>query len=309
MRLAFKTAIACALATPLLAFAAGTDKGGNAPKKPQLAPDYCTFSDVIGAKVSMLPGQKAVNEAKKENELAGRPIGKVTELLVDCCTGSTQWAVVAFDKTLGFGGKSVAVPCDQLRWNTTNECFDLEQSEDQLKALPAFDCADAKKNGLDLSVATLTKHWPNTEVSVAADRSTQKRPSITIDGKHFDCAKPQLILATEITKTPVYANSEKFGAATGGLLDRANRNVAFLIVSHGGTLGVGAAEYLIPFYAMCMHNGEEGKDQVYSVLRSVKELEAGVRYEKPKNGAADPEAIKRACEMFAAEAPKPTGSQ
>lgn len=304
MRLAFKAGIACVLATPLLAFSA------IAPtKKPLLAPDYCTFGNVIGAKVSMLPGQKAVNEAKKENELAGRPIGNVTDLLVDCCTGQTQWAVVAFDKTLGFGGKSVAIPCDQLRWNLKNECFDLEQTDDQLKALPAFDCADAKKNGLDLTVGSLTSYWPNTEVSIAADRTSQKRPSITIDGKHFDCAKPQLVLATDISKNAVYANSEKFGTAAGGLIDRANRSVAFLIVSHGGTLGVGATEYLIPFYALCMHGGDDGKDQIYSVLRSVKELEAGVTYKKPKTGAVDPESVRRANELFAAEAPKSPAAQ
>ena len=305
MRMAFTAPFGFILAAATLAVAATDDKQGKDQAKPaEMSPDYATLGSVVGAKVSMLPGEKAKNEAKKENESAAKPIGKVTDILLDCCSGEVRWAVVEFDKTLGFGGKSVAIPCDQLRWNTVEESFDLSQTDEQLKALPKFDRADAKKNGLDLSVATLAPYWPNTKVRDVPDRSKEAPPTIEIDGKKFECAKPQLVLASDVTGDALYANSEKFGTVSSGIVDRANRKLAFLIVKHGGTLGVGETEFLIPFYAACARGGEHGTEMVYTCLRSVKELEAGVMYKKPENGAVDAEAVRRAHELFAAEAPK-----
>lgn len=305
MTLVTRMTLQLSIALPLLALSAAsgaTESDTSAPVNQE--PNYCRINDVIGAKVSMMPGAKAIDEARKDNETAGHPIGKVSELLIDSRTGKTEWAVVSFDKTLGFGGKSVAIPCDQMTWDNPNDQFVIEQNEDQLKALPAFDCADAKKNGLDLSIATLTSHWPKSDVQNSADRSSETRPSIVIDGKHFECAKPQLVLASDLSTNAVYANSEKFGSAAGGLIDRSTRSVVCLFVSRGGTLGVGDTQYLIPFQALRMHGGDGGNAMVYACLRSVKDLEAGVKYVKPANGAVDPEAMRRANEMFVADMPK-----
>ncbi len=266
------------------------------------------LSDVVGAKVAMLPGVKEQNKAAKKNENPEHPVGKIGEILLDCCSGRTQWAVVTFDKTLGFGGKTVAVPCDELHWDATNERFDLDQTDDQLKALPSFDVDDAKKNGLDLTVATLSPFWPNSATSHRNDDTADgkqkdvdmtKPSKITVDGKEFECAKPHLITSKELRNTAVYADSEKFGVIGDALVLRTDPSVAFLIVSRGGTLGVGDSQYLIPYYAACLHAGGDSKEMVYGVHRSLKELEAGVHYEKPKYGCVDAEAITRTNEMFA----------
>jgi PRC-barrel domain len=301
MTLTFKTPLGFILSVGALSIAAApvTTVEEKAP-----LPEYCTLGSVIGAQVSMLPGAQAAGEAKKDQEVAARPIGKVTDLLIDSGSGESRWSVVSFDTTLGFGGKSVAIPCDQLRWNKIENRFDIEQTEDHLKKLPTFDCADAKKRGFELSVASLVEHWPNSAVGAKEDFAAQQRPSITIDGKRFDCAKPQLMLATDIVGNAVYANSEKFGTVSGGLIDHATHAIGYFMVSRGGTLGVGGAEYIIPFYAMCTHGGNDGTDMVYSCLHSVKDLEAGVRYVKPADGAVDVEALRRANEVFAADAPK-----
>jgi len=339
MSIPFKTSLGLVLSAAALSIAASPMSAEDDARK-VATPEYCTLSSLLGAKVSMLPGAQAKHEANKEQEVAARPIGKVTDILLESDTGHSRWAVVSFDTTLGFGGKSVAIPCDQLRWNAPEDRFDLSQTEDHLKQLPAFDADDAKKQGFELSVASLSKHWPDSKFHAKdgkknsdrdndndrddndrddnnnADagnknnepRQNQQRPSITIDGKRFDCSKPQLVLATDIMDNVVYANSEKFGAVTGGLIDHDTHAIDFLIVSRGGTLGVGAAEYLIPFYAMCTHGGNDGTEMVYSCLHSTKELEAGVRYLKPENGAVDSEAVRRAHELFAKDAPKQRSS-
>lgn len=309
MRPTLKSALICFITAPALAIAAtGDGKDKYSERKPTQATDCCRLSDVVGAKVSMMPGAKAVNEAAKEASSPDRPVGKITDVLLDCCSGTTKWAVVSFDKTLGFGGKTVAVPCDQLSWNKLNECFDLEQTDDQLKALPTFNCDDAKKNGLDLSVASLATYWPSSATSRKNDNDKNDEPKkadkLVVDGKQFECAAPHLVTAKDMMHTAVYAGSEKFGVIADGLVDHANHGVAFVIVSHGGTLGVGDQQYLIPYYALCMHSGDQGKEQVYSVNHTTKELEAGVRYQKPKDCAVDAEAIRRADEMFTADLPQ-----
>lgn len=320
MSIPFKTSLGLLLSAAALSIAASPMATSEDDVKKVATPEYCTLGSLLGAKVSMLPGAQAKHDANKEQEVAARPIGKVTDILLESDTGHSRWAVVSFDTTLGFGGKSVAIPCDQLRWNAPDDRFDLSQSEDHLKQLPAFDTDDAKKQGFELSVASLSKHWPDSKFHANDGKNNangdnddeknnepkpnQQRPSITIDGKRFDCSKPQLVLATDIMDNAVYANSEKFGTVTGGLIDHDTHAIDFLIVSRGGTLGVGAAEYLIPFYALCTHGGNDGTEMVYSCLHSAKELEAGVRYIKPENGAVDSEAVRRAHELFAKDAPK-----
>lgn len=280
-------------------------------------PDYCVLSDIVGAKVTMHPGAKAIAEATKDAETADRPKGKIDDVMIDTCTGETAWAVVSFDEFLGLGGKTVVVPCDLLAWNKSKECFDLAQSDDQLKALPEFDADDARKDGLDASLAAYTAHWPDAvydhrhERAEKQDSDTTKReirtpgsddvkkscPMFMIDERPCSCAKPQFVFANDIDEATVHARDGEFGKVTTNLIDRANRRVALLAVTHGGTLGVGGDEILVPFDRLCLHENEKGR--AYCTGHTVKSLEAGVRYEKPENGVIDPAAASRAKAFFA----------
>ena len=85
-------------------------------------------------------------------------------------------------------------------------------------------------------------------------------------------------------------------------MDRANHSLGYYIVSHGGTLGVGAAEILVPIRGICLH--QDGKELAYSVDRSVSELESGVNYKKPEHGVLDAELARRADDMFAKDIQK-----
>jgi len=322
--------LAIVIPTSLLARA---DDNQNSPKSPERTPDYCKLSDYVGAKIAMYPSSESVDKAAKDNDTAKRPTGKIDDILVDSCCGSACWSVVTFDKTLGFGGKTVAVPCDQLEWNANDKRFDLRQSDDQLKALPSFDISDARKNGFDSTVANLKSYWPNSKVNfhdksgasigdrdtrndkdndrnknagnndTTANRDTQNGdksgmqcPPITIDGDSYTCAGPELVLASDLYGTPVYARNEKFGKVDTTIVDRANHQIAYFVVSHGGTLGVGASDIILPVKGICLH--QNGKKLAYSVDRSVAELGSGVNYHKPDHGVLDLEQARRADEMF-----------
>lgn len=287
---------------PLLGVARAGDDASTPLSR---APDYCALGTVVGAKVSMAPSPDAVAEATKEGDVAERPTGKIDDLLIDCCDGSLSWAVVTFDKTLGVGGKTVAIPVDQLGWNPKDECFDLHQTVEQLKALPKFDVDGAKGHGLDASCSDLVTLWPDSRVGahVGAHRADARGPAlcepIEVDGKQCPAAKPQLRLASELQGATIYARGEKFGKVETCILDRANRSVRYLVVRHGGTLGVGTTDRLIPVLAVNLHQHEG--EYIHSVNRSPKELENAVKYEKPEEGILDLAAAARANEMFATD--------
>ena len=320
-----RTTVSCFLAIAIPAFLARADDGSV--KAAPRTPDYCKLGNVIGAKVSISPSAEAVEEATKDGEVAKRPTGKIANLLLDSCDGTERWAVITFDKTLGLGGKTVAVPSDQLTWNHDHKCFDLVQSDEQLKALPSFDVDAARKDGLDRCCGDLKEYWPSSEVdphhsssaagqdrdladhprqlddeSKNGDTGSAECPPLKVDGKTLACAAPQLIVASDLDGCEMFGHGEKFGKISETIVDRANRSVRYFVVSHGGTLGVGATKFLIPVRAICLH--KSGGDLAYSADRSVADLEAGVKYKEPQDGVLDFELARRADELFAKDIKK-----
>jgi hypothetical protein len=286
------------------------------PPTPRHAPDYCMLSDIVGSKVRMLPGAKDVVDATKEDKKVELPTGKVKDLLIDTCNGATAWSIVKFDQTLGFGGKTVVVPGDLLTWNAKEKTFDLAQSEDQLKALPEFDVDAAKKDGIDATMVTLTSYWPSIvfghKHDDAADETAgdhakeegiknssdvlEKCPAFLIGKRECSCATPQLVLATDISGCTLHTTDGEFGKVTTNLMDRANRKLALVVVTHGAKLGVGGTDYLVPLDAVCLHENDEGR--AYCVKFTTKQIESGVKYEKPDEGAVKAEDARRAKEYF-----------
>lgn len=293
------------------------------------AADHAFLDDVLGAKVSMAPGAEARREAAEDNESAKRPSGELQDLLVNRSSGRADIAIVSVGGFLGIGDKNVALPVHMLRWNGEKKHFDLSATEDQLKALPAIDLKDATKRGLDQEVTAIRGHWSKaglpehragvehrageiadkTKAAVedAADKARRaaqgetaeaaaQRPDATkgtIKGTTFTPATVHTACASDLDDPEVYALSEKFGKVTKCVVDRNTWDIPFCVVSHGGALGVGNTEYLVPFRALTACR--KGNDDILCLDRSVDQLKGGaVKYEKPKNGVVDPSAAERA---------------
>lgn len=72
-------------------------------------------------------------------------LGTITEIMLDMRSGQVSYAVLAFGRTLGLGGKLFAVPWAALALDTENRRFMLNVEKERLEAAPGFD-----KN-----------HWPD----------------------------------------------------------------------------------------------------------------------------------------------------
>lgn len=68
----------------------------------------------------------------------GEEIGSIEDLIVSRSSGEILYAVLKSGAVLGIGGKTVAMPYRQLRWDEANNRFALSMTEDQVQALPEF---------------------------------------------------------------------------------------------------------------------------------------------------------------------------
>lgn len=73
-----------------------------------------------------------------------------------------------------------------------------------------------------------------------------------------------------------------------------------MIVGHGGVLGVGKDEYLLPFTALRL--AKKGDATVFVVDKSATEMASCVKYTKPASGIVDAEAAMRCCASMGAKA-------
>jgi len=316
MKYLFLPAIVMASCAMLLN--AQSDSSTTRPQNPsqkQDKPDYVGLNECIGAKVSMNAGTAARADAADRQETATRPTGEITDLLIATQTGHTEWAVVSFGGLLGMGDKTVAVPFSVLQWNPTSKSYDLDVSQDHLKALNAFDAKKAKlqAQGLDEAMVAHAANWhtivtPSSPEKAAAEATAAKaaanakradKPVVTIAGTTMVGNPAVLMCASEIDDYPLYARGEDFGTVSNSVVDRANSTVAFVIVGHGGVLGVGKDQYLLPFSSLQL--AKKGDATVLVVDKSAAEMASCVKYTKPVNGIVDAEAATRCCATVGAK--------
>ncbi|MEZ5964557.1 MAG: PRC-barrel domain-containing protein [Planctomycetota bacterium] len=289
-RLATLTLVAAASTVALRAQDHTVKSDKEAIAAQERALHYTATSKLLGAEIRMAPGAEERQEAASEGEQAKRPKAKLDEVLIDGHTGELQYAVVSFGGFIGIGDKTVLVPCKQLRWNPSMERFELNWTEDQLKAKPEFDLDEACKNGLDSSCSVDAQG--NRGVAKTEEAAVEKSTK-AVEGTPLAMSATRLRRASELDGYTVYANADKYGAVEDLIIDRDQHKVVLAVVSHGGTLGVGGTSLLVPFKALQLCTLE--KESVLCVPGCTsKDLDGSVRYEKPKNGVVDPLAAQRA---------------
>jgi hypothetical protein len=187
-------------------------------------------------------------------------------------------------------------------------------SQDHLVALKAFDAKKAKAQGLDDAMSAYATNWhsvvaPSAPEKAAEEASAAKaaanakhadKPVVAIAGTTMVGIPARLMCASEIDDYPLYARSEDFGKVSNSVIDRANGMLVFVIVGHGGTLGFGKDQYLVPFTALRLAKKDDAT--VLVVDKSAVEMASCVKYEKPAKGIVDAEAAKRCCATVGANA-------
>ncbi len=88
------------------------------------------FRRTLGA--TTLVGDRVVN-------LAGEPIGRIEELMVDVTTGRVAYAVLSFGGFLGIGNKLFALPWSALTVDEAHKRFVVNVTREALEKMPGFD--------------------------------------------------------------------------------------------------------------------------------------------------------------------------
>jgi len=97
------------------------------------------------------------------------------------------------------------------------------------------------------------------------------------------CPAQSCRLASELIGLEVTAADGSFGHVSQATVDLAWPGVDYLLVSHGGAIGLGDTVYLVPFPALIPTTN--GGRSSFALTQGVKYLEEkGVRYEKPPEG-------------------------
>jgi sporulation protein YlmC with PRC-barrel domain len=81
---------------------------------------------------STICGDEVVNSA-------GKTLGKIKELMIDCASSRVSYAVLEVGGILGMGTKLFAVPMQAIKVDTENKRFVLDVDKERLENAPGFD--------------------------------------------------------------------------------------------------------------------------------------------------------------------------
>jgi len=296
-------ALAAALLAPAVSARGPLQEDGqpDSPLAPAAAPEhpYVTVEDIEGAEVRLrAPADAQDGEAPK---------AEVQDALILNPTGKLMWAVLRCE------GREVLVPFSDVRWDAGAECFTSDLSRIELEALPEFDLAQARRDGLDQAIALVERGRR------AADRGTSREEELVEAKKQIREAAAKgarvgeggyLVLSepyyctSALDELELRAGSEEFGGVIKSIVDLDTQRVEFFVVSRGGLAGVGSDEYLIPYGSVriCVSGEDEGAEPALCTDASMEKLESAVRYEKPKKGVLDPAQAKEALERASKDA-------
>ncbi len=91
----------------------------------------------------------------------GEKVGVIQRLMIDKVSGKIAYAVLTFGGLLGFGQKHFPVPWQSLKYNLKLGGYELEVTEEQLRAAPSFEPGQEFDWG-DRSdeIQVIVRHYP-----------------------------------------------------------------------------------------------------------------------------------------------------
>lgn len=118
------------------------DKRPGSPGQTQQQPHDQLHKPMSGdANTMMEPGHYRTGEWILDQSVVGsknETIAEVDDLLIDRGSGRAEYAILTTGTILGMGGRTIAVPCDSLRWDVAAKQFRLDATEEQLKKMPKW---------------------------------------------------------------------------------------------------------------------------------------------------------------------------
>jgi sporulation protein YlmC with PRC-barrel domain len=74
---------------------------------------------------------------------AGNKLGSIDSVMLDKHSGRVAYAVLSFGGFLGFGESHFPLPWEQLKYDTRNDGYVVDITEERLKGAPQFDSGSA----------------------------------------------------------------------------------------------------------------------------------------------------------------------
>jgi len=234
----------------------------------------------------------------------GAETAEIEDLVLDS-SGAIRLLAV---KTGGWfeDDRTVLVPLSRIRHETTRKDGEMERrcvlsmTEQELNALPRFDADEVRdKNALEARIRSVESSFPRTgrddegmqrERRPGASNDSAQRGRPDGDAQTREATEASMrahgyLLASDLLELDVRASDDSFGSVSDAAMNLDRHRIDYLIVSHGGTLGIGGDEFLVPVVAARMtFESEEGSNERKCRLalpKTVAELERGVRFEDP----------------------------
>jgi sporulation protein YlmC with PRC-barrel domain len=199
---------------------------------------------------STLKGDKVINAA-------GEDLGKIEELMIDLRDGRLAFAVLSFGGFLGMGDKLFAIPWQALRLKLHEHAFVLDVPKETLEKAEGFD----KDNWPITSREWLSTvygyygyqpYW-QTEVTVGMPEKTESQRMARMGSTSGERENPDFLSAGTLKGDKVVNTAgEDIGKIEEFMIDLQDGKVGYVVVSHGGLLGLGNKLFAIPWQAFTL---------------------------------------------------------
>ncbi|MGH7130536.1 MAG: PRC-barrel domain-containing protein [Phycisphaerales bacterium] len=215
--------------------------------------------------VLLIPGEWT--SGKDVYGIDDKKIGDVKDILIGSDTGFAEYLVVSRGGVLGVAATNIAVPVMAFDWNDARKMLVLPVSKEEFKNAP-----ELKENDWKYLLSDSTRNNLRTYYHIDVSRRRWE------DGKRVPSDKRDAVLRdwslirySDIKGQKLMSDAAaELGTIKDVVFDVPSGRVAFVLVSEGGTLGVGSKRVLIPWDSMSVN--DEGK--VYAIKISPDTLKA-----------------------------------
>ncbi len=198
---------------------------------------------------STLKGDKVVNRA-------GEDLGKIEELMIDLRDGRIAFAVLSFGGFLGMGDKLFAIPWQAFTLRLHEHAFALDIPKETLEKAEGFDKGNwpiTTREWLSTvySYYGYQPYWQAEAAGVAGETESQRMArmgSTSADRENPDFLSADTLKGDKVVNTA----GEDLGKIEEFMIDLENGRVGYVVVSHGGLLGIGSKLFAVPWQALTL---------------------------------------------------------
>ncbi len=195
---------------------------------------------------STLKGDKVINAA-------GEDLGKIEELMIDLRDGRLAFAVLSFGGFLGLGDKLFAIPWQALTLRLHDHAFVFDIPKENLEKAEGFD----KDNWPITSREWLSTvygyygYQPYWQIGMPGETESERMArmgSTSTDRENPDFLSAGTLKGDKVVNTA----GEDIGKIEEFMIDLQDGKVGYVVVSHGGILGLGDKLFAIPWQAFTL---------------------------------------------------------